>query len=219
MVRPRDVRSLRRRAPQREPFDYVLIVCEGEKTEPNYLREMIGYLQLSGTNVKVTGDCGSAPKSVVAEAIKRFDDDPQFDRVFCVFDRDGHAGYAGSVQRVREHRLERRDGRTRLGRATFEAITSVPCFEYWVLLHFEYTTAELLRFADVLTRMQAHPDLRSYGKGKVGLFDMLQPRLDTALRHADRANSAAQAAETDNPTTRMPDLVRYLLQLTVTSRS
>jgi len=28
--------SYRRLSPQREPYDYVLIVCEGEKTEPNY---------------------------------------------------------------------------------------------------------------------------------------------------------------------------------------
>lgn len=34
MVRARDAGSLRRG----EPYDYVLIVCEGEKTEPTSLR-------------------------------------------------------------------------------------------------------------------------------------------------------------------------------------
>jgi len=213
MVRARDAGSLRRRGPQREPYDYVLIVCEGEKTEPNYLKETIRHFQLSGANVIVTGDCGSAPKSVVDEAIRRFDREPQFDRVYCVFDRDGHASYADSVQRVRDHRLERRDGRKRQGAAMFGAITSVPCFEYWLLLHFEYTTAELPRFADVAARMQWHHDLRSYGKGKVGLFETLLPQLDTALARADKANDAAHTADTDNPSTRMPDLMRYLMEL------
>jgi hypothetical protein len=213
MVRARDAGSLRRRGPQREPYDYVLIVCEGGKTEPNYLNEMIRHLQLSSANVKVTGDCGSNPRSIVDDAIRRFDDDPRFDRVFCVFDRDTHDYYDESLQRVREHSLVRRDGRRRLGRAKFEAITSVPCFEYWVLLHFEYTTAELLRFADVQTRMRAHNDLRGYSKGGRGLFDLLQPRLSTALQHADRANAAALASDTDNPSTRMPDLMRYLMEL------
>lgn len=219
MVRARDARSLRRRGPQREPYDYVLIVCEGEKTEPNYLKETIRHFQISGANVIVTGDCGSAPKNVVDEAIRRFDDEPRFDRVYCVFDRDGHASYTDSMQRVRDHCLERRDGRKRQGRAKFEAITSVPCFEYWVLLHFEYTTAELPRFADVQTRMRAHDELRNYSKGRHGLFDVLQPRLSDALQRADRANSAATSADTDNPSTRMPDLVRYLMQLAGGRRS
>jgi len=26
-----------RRGPEREPYEYVIIVCEGKKTEPNYL--------------------------------------------------------------------------------------------------------------------------------------------------------------------------------------
>jgi hypothetical protein len=32
--------SLRRTAARRDSYDTVLIVCEGEKTEPNYFREL-----------------------------------------------------------------------------------------------------------------------------------------------------------------------------------
>jgi hypothetical protein len=210
MARARDARSLKRRGPQREPYDYVLIVCEGSKTEPNYLSEMIRDFQISGANVKVTGDCGSAPQTVVAEAIRLFEQDPRFDRVFCVFDRDGHAGYADALQRIDSHRLLRRDGRKKLGHAQFTAINSVPCFEYWILLHFEYTTAHMARYSDVEPRMRNHAELRDYSKGSAGLFGMLRSRMDDALRHADMANAASAATGSDNPSTRMPELVRYL---------
>ncbi len=213
MARARNARSLQRRGPQRAPYDYILIVCEGSKTEPNYLREMIRHFQINGANVKVTGECGSAPQSVVAEAIRIFEQDPLFDRVFCVFDRDGHAGYMDALQRIEAHRLVRRDGNKKSGLAEFVAIHSVPCFEYWLLLHFEYTTATMPRYSDVLSRMRNHPDLRDYSKGISGLFSRLKSRMQDALLHADRANAAAEDAGNDNPSTRMPELVRYLQNL------
>lgn len=33
-------RDLKRRAAVRQPYERLLIVCEGEKTEPQYLREI-----------------------------------------------------------------------------------------------------------------------------------------------------------------------------------
>ena len=109
MAKPRDRGSLRRRGPIREPYDRVLIVCEGSKTEPNYLRELVAHHQLSSANIQITGDGGSAPNSVVEHAIELFNKDPDYQSVFCVFDRDGHARFEDAVQRVRDKTLIRRD--------------------------------------------------------------------------------------------------------------
>lgn len=54
--RDRSRKSLKRPGPKREPYDRVLIVCEGEKTEPNYLKEMIAHFQLSSANVAIVHD-------------------------------------------------------------------------------------------------------------------------------------------------------------------
>ncbi len=213
MAKPRDTRSLHRHRPAREPYDRVLIVCEGSKTEPNYLRELIVHYQLSSANVKITGEGGSAPISVVDHAIELFDKDPDYNAVFCVFDRDTHGSFDAAVQRVRDKKLLRRDGRRKLGHACFQAITSIPCFEYWILLHFQYTTAQMRRFADVDPRLRAVPGFAAYTKGERGLFARTHTQLQTALDNADRANQAAEAAGTDNPTTDMPELVRYFQQL------
>lgn len=213
MARPRSREALKRREPRREPYDRVLIVCEGSKTEPSYLRELIAHHQLSSANVQITGEGGSAPNSVVEYAIELFEKDPDYNSVFCVFDRDGHSSYDAAVQRVRDSTLVRRQGRKKLGVARFEAITSVPCFEYWILLHFQYSTAHMPRFADVEPRLRAVPALAEYSKGAQGLYAKTQDHLQVALANADRANRAALDAATNNPTTRVPELIRYLLQL------
>lgn len=64
----------------------MLIVCEGEKTEPNYFRAF----PLATLDVRVVG-AGANTRSVVEIAIQERDrarsTDP-FDRVWAVFDRD-----------------------------------------------------------------------------------------------------------------------------------
>jgi hypothetical protein len=213
VARSKTRESLGRRKPRREPYDRVLIVCEGSKSEPNYLKELIAHYHLSSANIEITGDSGSAPKSVVDHAIELFSRDPDYDSVFCVFDHDGHRSFDEALQRVRQKPLIRRNGGRKIGEARFEAITSVPCFEYWILLHYQYTTASMPRFADVEPYLKMCPDLSNYSKGAHGLFPLTHHSLNTAPDNADRANRAAKAASTDNPTTRMPELIRYLLGL------
>jgi hypothetical protein len=213
MARPKRRDPLARRLPKREPYPRVLIVCEGSETEPNYLRELIAHYQLSGANVEIVGDGGSAPNSVVDYAINLFESDPDYESVFCVFDRDAHVRFDAAVQRVKDKALIRRQGKTRLGKAHFEAITSIPCFEYWILLHFNYTCADMPRFTDVARHLRAIPEVANYEKGQRGLFERTRDRLDDALNNADRANQAALAAGASNPTTKMPVLIRYLQQL------
>ena len=100
MARPKNQKMLLRKGPRREPYDRVLIVCEGSKTEPNYLREIVAHYRLSTANVEITGDGGSAPNSVVEYALTLFEGDPDYNAVFCVFDRDGHTTFLQACARV-----------------------------------------------------------------------------------------------------------------------
>lgn len=213
MGRSRTARSLKRRGPIREPYDFVLIVCEGEKTEPNYFRALVRDLRLSSANVVVTGDGGSAPQSVVAYAIERFAANPTYDAVFCVFDKDGHARYDEARITIRDHRLRRFENGMAAGSARFEAITSVPCFEFWLLLHVRFTTAPMRRCSNVQKAMKSEALFQSYEKGAQGWYERTHGLLGQALTNADRANNAAAAAQTDDPTTLVPTLVRYLQDL------
>lgn len=209
----REPTSLGRKVAKRQPYEYVLIVCEGEKTEPNYLRELIAIEQLSSANVVIYGDGGSAPINVVNDAIARFEANPEYDRVYCVFDRDTHASYFDALNKLNATTLSKKVGGKRAGEARLEAITSVPCFEYWVLLHFEFTTAPFQNYDALRPRLRRCPGLTDYDKGRLGLYTDLKPRQADALRHAERANAAARDSSTDNPTTQIHRLVRELCAL------
>jgi hypothetical protein len=61
----KEVASLKRRQAKRAPYERVLIVCEGAKTEPNYLSALIDDLQLNTANVKVLKNtAGSSPRNI-----------------------------------------------------------------------------------------------------------------------------------------------------------
>lgn len=63
---------LRRRKPARAPYAKVLIVCEGEKTEPLYFNGLRDHYRLNSTNVEVTGECGPDPLAVFNHAKLRY---------------------------------------------------------------------------------------------------------------------------------------------------
>ena len=115
-----------RKKGRRARYARVLIVCEGEKTEPNYFEALKEHLELNTANVDVTGECGSSPVSIVEYATRRYRDEHRagapFDKVFCVFDRDTHNTYQQALDKIAAAKPK----------DIFVAITSVPCFEYWL---------------------------------------------------------------------------------------
>lgn len=123
----------RKRQP-REPYDVVLIVCEGEKTEPYYLESLRNSLRLSNANIRICGkECGSAPISVVKFAMEEFRANKGvYNKVYCVFDKDKHDSYDEAKAKIAATKLS--------NGATLHAVISIPCFEVWILLHFIYTT-------------------------------------------------------------------------------
>ncbi len=204
----RKAESLHRRRAMKAPYDVILIVCEGKKTEPNYFTELKKAFRLSNANVRICGR-GSDPLSVVDFAIETFRREPEFDRVYCVFDRDRHTTYNAALDRVR---------RTRLGKGgKIFAVPSVPCFEFWLLLHFTYTTRPFDAPAGdsicfrVIEELKNH--LPAYQKGDQDIFNKTQYKLDNAITNARRVEQFHQTSGTDNPSTCVHSLVEYLRDL------
>ncbi len=204
----RKAESLRRRRAMKAPYDVILIVCEGGKTEPNYFTELKKALRLNNANVKICGR-GSDPLSVVNFAIETFRQEREFDRVYCVFDRDRHTTYDAALDRVR---------RTRLGKGgKIFAIPSVPCFEFWLLLHFTYTTKPFNAPAgkSICSRVikELEKYLPAYQKGDQDIFNKIQDKLDNAIINARRVEEFHKTSGTDNPSTLVHSLVEYLRDL------
>jgi len=198
----RTASELTRRKARREPYAKVLIVCEGEKTEPNYFNGLRDCYGLNSANVEVCGDCGTDPIGIVKYAKRRYKEERDagdaFDRVYCVFDKDSHHSYNNAKESIR----------TAKPKNVYFAITSVPCFEYWLLLHFDDTTKPFRRCEDVITVLKNH--MPGYNKGQRDTFSFLINKLDAAKKNAHKAIQAATSGDTDNPTTQVHELVEYL---------
>jgi len=156
----------------------------------------------------VCGACGSDPKSIVRHAKKRYREEKEagdrFDKVYCVFDRDTHAGYAEALDAIA--RATPKD--------TYIAITSIPCFEYWLLLHFRYTTKPYEPAPGQSACSQVIADLKQYlpdyAKGQVALFSRLIDQLNDAKHNAQRVLQAAGIDRSANPSTRVHELIDFL---------
>lgn len=204
----RVAKSFARRGPIREPYELVLIVCEGRKTEPNYLAGLRAAYSLSSANIKIVHDGATDPKSIVEFAQTEMGKE-HYDRAFCVFDRDGHQTYDEAL-RIVSNSAEGREKR-------LVAITSWPCFEIWLLLHFTYSAAPYSAMGKKSAGDRAVAELvrhlADYQKGSKGLFEKLQPQLAAALANARRLEKHNNDTNTTNPHTRMHELVSYLTAL------
>lgn len=211
-------RELLRRKAQRQPAERLLIVCEGSKTEPLYLGEIRQQLRLPSANVQVQPAAFGTEPIRIAEYAERLFTEGQralgiharsFDRVVVVFDRDEHHTYHAALQRVAalNGRLEN-DERVKV---PFEAVVSAPCFELWLLLHFEEVLATIHR-DEALARLRAH--MAGYAKGQGSHWVVTRERLDVATGRAKALVAAGHTAEEGTqPYTNMHDLVHRLLHL------
>jgi len=199
----------RRTSRNRSRFDRVLIVTEGSETEPTYFKDLCADPDYRLSTVDVDGSCDSNPLSVVEHGLTRFEDDGDYDHLYCVFDRDRHDGFQDAVQWLNDVR----DPPEWDVHWTY----SVPCFEYWVLLHYKSTG-----------RRFNHPDspcgqvvdevenyLPNYGKGMKGLYKKTKDRLETAMDHARQRWSQTKNRGYDDysPRTKVHELISHLRNL------
>lgn len=196
----------------RPQYERVLIVCEGAKTEPNYFKGLRKALGLNPINVVVADKKrGLDPKSLVEYALEEYRKDSDFEHVYCVFDRDKHTTYDAAIDKVRATRLK--------AGHKIEAITSIPCFEMWILLHFTYTTRSFCAAGNdsncalVVNELNRADRILGYEKGALDIFDTIQDKLDVAMHNAERLDVFHQDSGTDNSSTKVHILVTYLRHL------
>ncbi len=179
--RERTSRDLRRRQGKRPPYDRILIVTEGSKTEPNYLNEIRIERRVSSAHIKVVPAGGTQPLKVVEDAERLFRQSKDFEQVYAVFDRDSHPvdSYRNALAKAEalNQKLRNSEGK----KVRFKAIPSVPCFEFWLLLHFEDEQAYHER--DVIFRkLRRH--WPNYQKGEKGTYAASADKVPTATDRA-----------------------------------
>lgn len=128
MPKPRSG-SLKRKTNIREQKETLLIVCEGEETEPNYFRSF----RVTTARVMPIGT-GYNTITVVDEAIRlKNGANPAYDQVWAVFDKDSFPAhnFNTAIQRAHANGIH--------------VAYSNEAFEMWYILHFNLVNASLSR--------------------------------------------------------------------------
>jgi hypothetical protein len=129
--------SLRRKVGTKKLQEYILIVCEGTKTEPYYFKSMIKRLPPHAAEVEIIGKGASNQKLVKMAMDMQYhratSGHPPFDQVWVVFDKDDFDAHLF-------------DNAIHMGKANkLECAWSNEAFELWYILHFEYRTTGMCR--------------------------------------------------------------------------
>lgn len=204
-----------RRGSSRRSGDLVLIVCEGEKTEPIYLKEYLTDLGISKkkAEIEVTGECGSDPLSVVNLAITKFKS-KNYDHIFCVIDRDKHQKFHDALTKLKNHKWTNGRKELKFKAKTYKAIVSVPCFEYWLLLHYKNTTKVFQgNGQNISPCKECIKDLKKsipeYEKGSCEIYNTTKDKMEKAITRS-RNILAIKREEYQNPITYFHELVEFL---------
>lgn len=208
-----------RQTKSRYSGDTILIICEGTQTEPNYLMELKDHLSLDQAAIDIIPSSGSAPNSVVKHAKKAIKEacakGNPYAKVYCVIDKDQHPNYTSALEDIRTFNGSR--GNT--CKTVLCAIPSVPCFEYWILMHYDppstrsYGTAGSSPCGQLIsTSLRTH--IPGYQKADRALArELIATRLSTARANSATTLRLAQSAGTDDPSTKMHLLVDELEHL------
>jgi hypothetical protein len=215
--RERQAQQLERKLNRKASYDRLLIVCEGSKTEPNYLNEIRIKHRLQTANVEIThSELGTEPIQIVDYAEQLFlhgdatkNIKPKaFEKVFAVFDRDDHRTYFDALGKITS--LENRYKNDIRQIVTFESIVSIPSFELWLLLHFEDIQAIMHR-DEVLHRVKKH--IPGYEKGNSGIYSLLESRFDTATKRSIKLVDSNDPHDDTQPYTKIHELAELLKKL------
>jgi len=121
--------SLSRRAPTREPRRRFVLFCEGTKTEPGYFQAVRTMHRDALIDLRIVG-VGADPlviaRRAISERARQAADGNSFeenDEVWIVIDRDTHRRFDAALAACASGNVE--------------IARSNPCFELWLILHFE----------------------------------------------------------------------------------
>ncbi|MBE9125551.1 MULTISPECIES: RloB family protein [unclassified Coleofasciculus] len=176
----------------RELIERFLIVCEGEKTEPNYFKSF----RVPKDVVDIYG-VGENTINLVKKAIELKEKD-DYDQVWCVFDRDEFPAenFNAALTVARNNNIK--------------VAYSNEAFELWYLLHFNYHDTAIPRkdYTKKLTEQLGH----EYKKNSETIYEELESKQQTAIKNAKKllTQYVPPNPESDNPSTTVHLLVEQL---------
>jgi hypothetical protein len=174
---------------QLKPLKTLRIFCEGDSTEPNYLKGYIAALdrQARKSVVEVQKTCKNTALQLVEEAINIKNSLASLpeDEFWVVYDRESVGKYPDVLHAKARAKAEK---------AGVNIALSNVCFEYWILIHLVDTDAPFGSHDDLIGTSRLRAEMRAqcgcdYKKSERLIFDLLKTRLPSARARAQRLNA------------------------------
>jgi hypothetical protein len=191
LTRRRNTRKLRR----------ILIVCEGEKTEPNYFREFPANPEVCD-KINVHG-IGYNTMSLIKEAIRikelALQEKKPYIEIWCVFDKDDFSieSFENAIKLAEKHQIK--------------CAYSIEAFEIWYMLHFNYydTAFSRSQYKEKLSELLKYPYLKNSEK----MFFSLRKHQNKAIQNARKLyyEQCSLPLKEQNPVTTVFHLVERLI--------
>lgn len=182
-----------KRRPQnnRRPRNKFYIYCEGEKTEPNYIRSYIGSLRDGALRdvVRVQSTNKNTPMQLVDVAVAHKKNGASLpgDIFWVVYDRESVAKYSDDLH-------DRAFVKANANEVNI-ALSNV-CFELWLILHFLDSSAPYSSFDDLIKRSPLKAEFKKasgkdYEKSDADVFNFVSGRINDARINALKLNKAS----------------------------
>lgn len=203
-------RNAQKRKVPKSLVSYFLIVCEGEKTEPNYFRSFPKKVGKIIYDIEFDGG-GISTLKVVEKAIElRNNSKQKYDRVWAVFDRDSFkaSSFNSAILKAKANNIE--------------CAWSNEAFELWYLLHFHNRITAMSRDeykhaieVAVNEKTKNNKKQFKYQKNDSNMFALLNKvgRQDLAIKWAKDLNGKIDGEKfaNYNPNTQVYKLVEELI--------
>ncbi|MCL2398397.1 MAG: RloB family protein [Defluviitaleaceae bacterium] len=170
-----------RKSKQKTPRPVVIIVCDAKKTEPIYFSHFKNKKRDKLIDVKVVKSAaGKSYDAIIKKAIESAKGVEGKCTVWCVSDTDVNHNIPNAMDAKNKQLKKYVEDAKKHG---FEIALSNPCFEFWFLLHFTYTAANLKDYNAVVNELVAY--LPDYQKNS-DVYDKLSNRQTTAIDNAKK---------------------------------
>mgnify|MGYP000015272753 FL=1 len=179
-----------------------LFICEDSKSSKYYMQ---GLGRAKGINIKAEEADGTSPENVLKSAKEKqklFKDEGTV-QIYCLFDKDDcdDEKFKKAIQQCRK--------------AGFVDAVSVPCYEYWLLLHLKKTNQPFRDAKECCETFQSEYNKKFQTqytvkqlKAKTDIFNDLNDNLDSAIANADNL----ELEEASCPYTNMHSIIKKLLK-------
>ena len=182
------------------------IFCEGEKTEKNYFRKLKIDERVPGLIIKIISPKTCDPLEIIKYAYtyaksKGFQ---KGDTLYCVFDRDDNS----------DQKLQQAEKFAKAN--NLNIIFSNPCFEYWILSHFEYY-ANSCEYPELKSKIELY--IKPYKKNDSEIYNKTKDKLPEAIRNSKKIlkkhkeNGIPQISRNSNPSTKVFELIEKIREI------